>query len=248
MSAKMSEGAEGAQTRLVVVEDDESIRELLAAGLRFARFDVRTVANGADALAVLAERTADLVVLDVNLPDVDGFEVCRRLRAAGDDVPVIFLTARRETDDLRTGFTGGGDDYLTKPFSLDELTFRIEAVLRRTGTRDGRDPTAHRLSCGHVELDESTHQVWCAGSEVQLTPTEFRLLHYLLVNVDRVLTRIQILDHVWSYDFEGDWQIIETYVSSLRKKLETAEHGRVIHTVRGIGYAARRPTLGGAST
>lgn len=241
----MSDRADGTHARLVVVEDDESIRELLAAGLRFAHYDVRAVADGADALTVLAERTADLVVLDVNLPDVDGFEVCRRLRAAGDDVPIIFLTARRETDDLRAGFAGGGDDYLTKPFSLDELTFRIEAVLRRTGTRDGRGRATHRLVCGHVELDETTHQVWRGGDEVQLTPTEFRLLQYLLVNVDQVLTRIQILDHVWSYDFEGDWQIIETYVSSLRKKLDTDEHGRVIHTVRGIGYSARRPTLAG---
>lgn len=231
------------QARLVVVEDDESIRELLAAGLRFAGYSVRTVADGGAALQTLAARDADLVVLDVNLPDVDGFEVCRRLRAAGDDVPVIYLTARREADDLRTGFAGGGDDYVTKPFSLDELTFRIEAVLRRTGTRDGRGAATHRLSCGHVELDEATHQVWRAGEEVQLTPTEFRLLHYLLVNVDRVLTRMQILDHVWSYDFEGDWQIIETYVSSLRKKLETADHGRIIHTVRSIGYAARRPVV-----
>lgn len=239
----MSEVAGHPQARLVVVEDDESIRELLAAGLRFARYDVRTVANGAAALALLGDHRADLVVLDVNLPDVDGFEVCRRLRAAGDDVPIIFLTARRETADLRAGFAGGGDDYLTKPFSLDELTFRIEAVLRRTGTRDGRPGVGQRLTCGHVELDEATHQVWRAGEEVPLTPTEFRLLQYLLVNVDQVLTRIQILDHVWSYDFEGDWQIIETYVSSLRKKLETAAHGRVIHTVRGVGYAARRPSL-----
>lgn len=239
----MSEVVGHPHARLVIVEDDESIRELLAAGLRFAGYDVRTMADGGAALAVLAERSADLVVLDVNLPDVDGFEVCRRLRAAGDDVPVIFLTARRETADLRAGFAGGGDDYLTKPFSLDELTFRIEAVLRRTGTRDGGRAAGQRLSCGYIELDETTHQVWRAGEEVALTPTEFRLLHYLLVNVDHVLTRIQILDHVWSYDFEGDWQIIETYISSLRRKLETPSHGRVIHTVRGIGYAARRPPL-----
>ncbi|CAB4886555.1 unannotated protein [freshwater metagenome] len=227
--------------RLVVVEDDDSIRELLAAGLRFAHYDVRTVANGGDALQMLSDGKTDLVILDVNLPDVDGFEVCRRLRAAGDDVPIVFLTARRETDDLRAGFAGGGDDYLTKPFSLDELTFRIEAVLRRTGTRSGRSPSSSRLVCGPVELDEATHRVWRSGHEVNLTPTEFRLLHYLFVNVDRVLTRGQILDHVWPYDFDGDWQIIETYVSSLRRKLETADHERIIHTVRGIGYSARRP-------
>ena len=186
----MSEVAGHPQARLVVVEDDESIRELLAAGLRFARYDVRTVANGAAALALLGDHRADLVVLDVNLPDVDGFEVCRRLRAAGDDVPIIFLTARRETADLRAGFAGGGDDYLTKPFSLDELTFRIEAVLRRTGTRDGRPGVGQRLTCGHVELDEATHQVWRAGEEVPLTPTEFRLLQYLLVTAQVLTTMV----------------------------------------------------------
>ncbi|CAB4362894.1 MAG: response regulator [Actinobacteria bacterium] len=239
----MSEVNERPHVRLVVVEDDESIRELLAAGLRFAGYDVRTVADGGAALDLLAAQDADLVVLDVNLPVIDGFEVCRRLRAAGDDVPVIFLTARRETGDLRAGFGGGGDDYLTKPFSLDELTFRIEAVLRRAGARGARGAVASRLVCGRVELDEATHQVWSAGDEVQLTPTEFRLLRTLLVNVDHVLTRMQILDLVWDYDFEGDWQIIETYVSSLRKKIEIGDAARIVHTVRGIGYVARRPGL-----
>ena len=226
--------------RLVVVEDDDSIRELLGAGLRFARYGVQTAANGADALQLITTSEPDLVILDVNLPDVDGFEVCRRLRAAGDDVPIIFLTARREHHDLREGFGGGADDYVTKPFSLDELTFRIEAVLRRTG--DGRGVVAStRLVCGHVVLDEDAHRAWSDGDELALTPTEFRLLHYLLVNVERVLSRTQILDHVWSYDFDGDWQIIETYVSSLRRKLEVGTLPRVIHTVRGVGYAARRP-------
>jgi two-component system OmpR family response regulator len=237
----MPEHDEGARATLVVVEDDDSIRELLGAGLRFARYDVHTAADGATALQVITDRQPDLVVLDVNLPDVDGFEVCRRLRAAGDDVPVIFLTARRDTDDLREGFAGGGDDYLTKPFSLDELTFRIEAVLRRAGTRGGARASDGRLTCGHVVLDEATHRVWSNGEEVGLTPTEFRLLHYLLVNVERVLSRGQILDHVWSFDFDGDWQIIETYVSSVRRKLESGQLPRLIHTVRGVGYAARRP-------
>jgi two-component system, OmpR family, response regulator len=229
-------------TRLVVVEDDDSIRELLGAGLRFARYDVRTAADGVEALQVINASAPDLVVLDVNLPDMDGFEVCRRLRAAGDDVPVIFLTARADTEDLREGFSGGGDDYVTKPFSLDELTFRIEAVLRRSGSSDG---SAHstRLSCGHVVLDEATHRAWSNGVEIALTPTEFRLLRYLLVNVEHVLTRSQILDHVWPFDFDGDWQIIETYVSSLRRKLEADQLPRIVHTVRGVGYAARRPAL-----
>jgi two-component system OmpR family response regulator len=236
----MSSGA--APVRLVVVEDDDSIRDLLAAGLRFAKYDVAAVPNGLDAVRIISADRPDLVVLDVNLPDVDGFEICRRLRAAGDEVPIIFLTARREVDDLRSGFAGGGDDYLTKPFSLDELTFRIEAVLRRSG-RSTTGVTTRRLTCGHVELDEDSHRVWSAGTEVSLTPTEFRLLRYLLVNIELALSRMQIVDHVWSYDFDGDWQIIESYISSLRKKLEAGDHERIIHTVRGVGYAARRPSL-----
>ncbi|MCY7299130.1 MAG: response regulator transcription factor [Ilumatobacteraceae bacterium] len=237
----MSENAGMSAARLVVVEDDDSIRDLLGAGLRFAGYDLQTVANGVGALQLVTETRPDLIVLDVNLPDMDGFEVCRRLRAAGDDVPVIFLTARRDTDDMRAGYGEGGDDYVTKPFSLDELTFRIEAVLRRTGARTNGRIASQRLTCGHVALDEETHRAWSDGEEISLTPTEFRLLRYLLANVERVLTRMQILDHVWSYDFEGDWQIIETYVSSVRKKLETGTLPRIIFTVRGIGYSARRP-------
>jgi two-component system, OmpR family, response regulator len=227
--------------RLVVVEDDDSIRELLAAGLRFAGYDVTTTASGENAITVILDRQPNLVVLDVNLPDVDGFEVCRRLRASGNEVPVIFLTARRDVEDLRTGFSGGGDDYLTKPFSLDELTFRIEAVLRRAGKHAAAPVESGRFACGYVELDEPSHRVWSAGVEVAMTPTEFRMLRYLLGNINLVLTRIQILEHVWDYDFDGDWQIIETYVSSLRKKLETDGQPRIIHTIRGIGYSARRP-------
>jgi two-component system, OmpR family, response regulator len=236
----MSENAGMSAARLVVVEDDDSIRDLLGAGLRFAGYEVQVVANGAGALQLITQARPDLIILDVNLPDMDGFEVCRRLRAAGDDVPVIFLTARRETHDMRAGYGEGGDDYVTKPFSLDELTFRIEAVLRRTGSRTTGRAASQRLTCGHVVLDEDTHRAWSDGEEIALTPTEFRLLRYLLANVERVLTRTQILDHVWSYDFDGDWQIIETYVSSLRRKLETGSLPRII-TVRGIGYSARRP-------
>jgi two-component system, OmpR family, response regulator len=227
--------------RLVVVEDDDSICELLAAGLRFAGYDVATTASGREAVALIIQRQPNLVVLDVNLPDVDGFEVCRRLRASGNDVPVIFLTARRDVEDLRAGFAGGGDDYLTKPFSLDELTFRIDAVLRRASSGAAAPAESGRLACGHVELDEPSHRVWSAGVEIATTPTEFRMLRYLLSNINQVLSRIQILEHVWDYDFDGDWQIIETYVSSLRKKLELDGQPRIIHTIRGIGYSARRP-------
>ena len=230
-----------ADARLIVVEDDDSIRDLLAAGLRFAGYDVACAANGLDGLGLVAAQHPDLVVLDVNLPDVDGFEICRRLRATGDDVPVIFLTARRDTDDLRAGFGGGGDDYVTKPFALEELTFRIEAVLRRARAKGEVDTIDARLSCGHVVLDDDQHRVWSRGADVAVTPTEFRLLHYLLSNVGRVVSRAQIVDRVWPHDFDGDWQIVETYISSLRRKLETDGAPRVLHTVRGIGYSARPP-------
>lgn len=161
----------------------------------FANYEVVTAASGGEALRVITASAPDLVILDVNLPDVDGFDVCRQLRAAANDVPVIFLTARRTTDDLRAGFAGGGDDYLTKPFSLDELTFRILAVLRPSGLRRA-STTSTRLICGHVELDEATHRAWSAREEIQITPTEFRLLRYLLANAEPALTRAQIIDHV----------------------------------------------------
>jgi two-component system OmpR family response regulator len=171
------------------------------------------------------------------LPDLDGFEVCRRLRRDGDDVPVVFLTARDDPDGLRTGFTGGGDDYLTKPFSLEELRFRIEAVLRRTLAR-----TAERdaLQCGPVTLDVVAHQVHRDSTEVMLSATEFRLLHYLMANQGRVLSRLQILDHVWDYDFGGDSQVVATYISYLRRKVDD-DSAPLIQTVRGVGYVMRPP-------
>ncbi len=222
---------------VLVVEDEEPIRELVATALRFRGFRVETAGSGGEALAEARNAAYALVVLDVNLPDLDGFEVCRKLRAAGDRVPVIFLTARDDPADLRAGFTGGGDDYLTKPFSLEELLLRIEAVLRRS--RDQRAEPA-RLVCGDLVLDEDAHRVWRGETEIELSPTEFRLLRYLLLNRDRVVSKTQILDHVWDYEFGGEASAVETYVSYLRRKLDDRD-GRLIRTVRGFGYALRTP-------
>ena len=176
------------------------------------------------------------MVLDVNLPDLDGFEICRRLRRDGDDVPVVFLTARDDPEGVRTGFTRGGDDYITKPFSLEELRFRIEAVLRRT-LRTIDD--ASRITCENIVMDVEAHQVWNGDEEVQLSATEFRLLRYLLVNRGRVVSRAQILDHVWDYDFGGDGQVVATYISYLRKKLDDTSDPPLINTIRGVGYSLR---------
>lgn len=221
--------------RILVVDDEESLRDLVGSALRFAGYEVASVANGFDALRHLKDSKVDLVVLDVNLPDIDGFDVCRRLRRDGDATPVVFLTARSDLDDLRTGFGHGGDDYLTKPFSLEELGLRIEAVLRRSR----RDMTPkNRLSRGGLMLDEEAHQVFVEDDEVGLSPTEFRLLRFLLMNQGRVLSKRQIVDHVWEYDFDGNDTIVETYVSYLRRKIGDTD-GSVIATVRGVGYVIR---------
>lgn len=224
-----------AQPRVLVVDDEESLRDLVASALRFAGYEVSSVPNGFDALRALKAGAVDLVVLDVNLPDIDGFEVCRRMRRDGDLTPVVFLTARGEADDLRAGFGHGGDDYLTKPFSLEELGLRIEAVLRRS--RRGDTPGS-RLTRGDLVLDEQAHQVFLGDREVELSPTEFRLLRFLLMNQGMVLSKRQIIDHVWEYDFDGNDAIVETYVSYLRKKIDDAD-GSVISTVRGVGYVIR---------
>jgi two-component system, OmpR family, response regulator len=225
---------------ILVVEDEDAIQDLVSTALRFRGYRVETAATGRDALRAADNVSPDLIVLDVNLPDLDGFEVCRRLRTDGRQVPVVFLTARDDPADLRDGFTRGGDDYVTKPFSLEELLLRIEAVLRRT-----RGPASERtrLTCGDLVLDEEACRVWRGGIEVPLSPTEFRLLRYLLLNRDRVVSKNQILDHVWDYDFEGDVSAVETYVSYLRRKLN--DHApRLIHTVRGFGYSLRAPETG----
>ena len=227
--------------RVLVVDDEEHITELVAMGLSYNGFDVDRVASGRAALAAVEAHRPALIVLDVMLPDLDGFEVARRLRqmeGAGTRVPVIFLTARDSTQDKVDGLRLGSDDYVTKPFSIEELIARIRTVLRRTGRTD--DDNGGRLSFADLELDQDTHEVWRAGERVELTATEFKLLRYLLVNARRVLSKHQILDHVWRYDFGGDAGIVETYVSYLRKKVDRAEP-RLIHTVRGVGYTLRLP-------
>jgi two-component system OmpR family response regulator len=220
---------------VLVVEDEENVRYVAAAALRLAGLTVDELASGRAALQELIERHAacDLIVLDVMLPDLDGFEVCRRLRIQGLTIPVVFLTARGTTEDRVRGLTIGGDDYLTKPFSVEELVARVRVVLRRTG----RAPATAVLTAGAVELDDDAHLVRVAGRDVNLSPTEFKLLRFLLRNPGRALTRTQIIDHVWDYDFVGESTVIETFVSSLRKKLDP--DSRLIQTVRGVGYRLR---------
>jgi two-component system OmpR family response regulator len=226
--------------RLLVVEDEPNILELLAASLRYAGFDVVTAAAGNDAVQAAQRHRPDLIVLDVMLPDMDGFEVLHRLRGGGTRTPVVFLTARDSTEDKVRGLTLGGDDYVTKPFSLEEVIARIQAVLRRT--RGGGTPEAlPRLSFADLELDEDSHEVWRDGNQVQLSPTEFKLLRYFMRNSGRVLSKMQILDHVWDYDFRGDTGIVESYVSVLRRKIDATEP-HLLHTLRGVGYVMRLPS------
>ena len=228
-----------AEARLLVVEDEPNILELLSASLRFAGFEVATAATGVQALDAARRSRPDLIVLDVMLPDLDGFDVARRLRGGGQRIPVLFLTARDATEDKVRGLTLGGDDYVTKPFSLEEVIARIRAVLRRV--RGAPRPAAGpRRRVADLELDESAHQVWRGGEPVQLSPTEFKLLRYLMANAGQVLSKGQILDHVWNYDFQGDSGIVESYVSYLRRKLDATEP-RLIHTIRGVGYVMRLP-------
>ncbi|MGS2645360.1 response regulator transcription factor [Streptosporangium sp. G12] len=227
------------EARLLIVEDEPNILELLAASLRFAGFGVNTAGNGTDAVAAVQRHRPDLIVLDVMLPDMDGFDVVRRLRGGGSDTPVVFLTARDATEDKIRGLTVGGDDYVTKPFSLEEVVARIRAVLRRTGSGD-LAPRPPRLTFADLELDEESHEVWRGGRAVSLSPTEFKLLRYFMANAGRVLSKVQILDHVWDYDFRGDVGIVESYVSVLRRKIDNVEP-RLIHTLRGVGYVLRLP-------
>jgi two-component system OmpR family response regulator len=228
------ETATNGSTRILVVDDEPSITDLLATALRYERFDVDVAHTGRAALGAVANFRPHLIVLDVMLPDLNGFDVARRLADQRERVPVLFLTARDATEDRVRGLTLGGDDYVSKPFSLEELIARVRAILRRTkGAEDGS-----RLVFTDLEMDDDLHQVWRAGRPVELTATEYKLLRDLLVNAPRVLSKSQILDHVWNYDFGGEANIVETYISYLRKKIDRDEPP-LIHTVRGVGYCLR---------
>ena len=229
--------ASGDRVRVLVVDDEANITDLVATALRYEGFDVSTAGDGRTALSLVESFRPHVIVLDVMLPDLDGFEVQRRLVERGQLAPVLFLTARDATEDKVHGLTIGGDDYVTKPFSLEELIARIRTVLRRAGEITGG---SERLRFEDLEMDEDTHEVWRGQREVELTPTEFGLLRLLLSNPRRVLSKSQILDHVWQYDFGGDASIVETYVSYLRKKVDV-EQPHLIHTVRGVGYVLRLP-------
>jgi two-component system, OmpR family, response regulator len=234
MSSTAGDGS--AEARLLVVEDEEMILELLSGSLRFAGFDVVTAVSGAEALRAVTASRPDLVLLDVMLPDGDGFEVVRRLRSSGPDVPVIFVTARDGVHERVAGLALGADDYVTKPFSLDEVLERIRAVLRRTG----RAVAKPRLRVAGLELDEDGHEVTRDGIPIALTPTEFRLLRFLMSNAGRVLSKQQIFDHVWDHNPAGDANVVEPCVSYLRRKVDQGEP-RLIHTIRGVGYVLRIP-------
>ena len=223
--------------RILVVDDEENIRDFVTSSLKFKKFDVRTAATGSEALIVAAEFKPHAIVLDVMLPDFDGFEVCRRIRNEGQDVGVLFLTAKAEMKDKVQGLTIGGDGYMTKPFGLEELEARLNALLRRIGVVE-QNIDDEKFSFADLELNDATHEVHRAGHLIELSPTEFTLLRYLMINADRVVSKTQIIDHVWDYDFVGDAGIVETYISYLRKKIDIYEPA-LIHTVRGVGYRMR---------
>jgi two-component system OmpR family response regulator len=228
------------EAKLLVVDDEPNIVELLSVSLRYAGFEVATATSGLAAVTEARRFRPELIVLDVMMPDMDGFSVVRRLRGEGLRVPIVFLTARDATEDKITGLTLGGDDYVTKPFSLEEVLARIRAVLRRTSGNAEPGSSDGKLTFADIELDDDSHEVWKAGELVPLSPTEFKLLRYLMQNPGRVLSKAQILDHVWHYDFGGEAGVVESYVSYLRKKVDTGDT-RLIHTLRGVGYVMRLP-------
>lgn len=221
--------------RILVVDDEDAMRDLVSSALEFVGFTVRTAATGFAGLAAVDDFAPHLIVLDVSMPGIDGVEVCQRLRAGGDATPVVFLTARDAVSDTVKGFAAGGDDYLTKPFHLQELVARVQAVLKRTAAASA---TPDRLVCADLEMEESTHRVWRGGERVDLSPTEYRLLRYLMHNTGVVVSKAQILENVWQYDFGGNASVVETCMSTLRRKADRTD-ARLIHTVRGFGYILR---------
>jgi two-component system OmpR family response regulator len=229
--------AQAEQVRVLVVDDEPNIVDVIAMALRHHRFEVETAATGRDALELTRRHPAHVMVLDVMLPDMEGFEVAQRLVSEHADIPILFVSARDSTADRVHGLTTGGDDYVTKPFSLEELVARVHNLVRRTRTVNESSST---LRFADLELDEDTFDVSRGGRLIELTVTEFRLLRYLMLNPRRVLTRAQLLDHVWSYDFGGDARVLETYISYLRKKVD-ADALPLLHTVRGVGYVLRLP-------
>ncbi len=225
------------EARLLVVDDEPNIRDLLASSLRFAGFEVFAAEDGLSAFRAVQQHRPDLIVLDVMLPDLDGFALTRRLREGGIDTPILFLTARDDMQDKLEGLSVGGDDYVTKPFGLEEVVARISAILRRT-RGNPQEEGIYRV--GDVELDDNAHEVHRAGKEIELSPTEFKLLRYLMMNQGRVVSKSQILDHVWEYDWNGEAAIVESYISYLRRKLAILpDSPELIHTRRGVGYIMR---------
>ena len=227
---------DGSAIRVLTVDDESSLTELLSMALRYEGWEVATAGSGLDAVRVARDTRPDAIVLDMMLPDFDGLEVMRRIRTEQPDVPVIFLTARDALDDRIGGLTAGGDDYVTKPFSLEELVARLRGLLRRTGATVAREES--RLVVGDLSLDEDSHEVFRAGEEINLTATEFELLRFLMRNPRRVLSKAQILDRVWNYDFGGQANVVELYISYLRKKID-ANRSPMIHTMRGAGYVLK---------
>jgi two-component system OmpR family response regulator len=224
--------------KVLVVDDEPNIRDLLTTSLRFNGYSVYAVGNGNDAVAAAEKGKPDIILLDVMLPDQSGFAVTKKLRSMGIDVPVLFLTARDETEDKVTGLTVGGDDYMTKPFSLDEIMARISAILRRTQKVETSDSV---IEVGEISMNEDAHEVFVNGELIEFSPTEYKLLRFLMSNANRVLTKSQILDHVWEYDFGGEMGIVESYVSYLRKKLDPLTSEPAIVTKRGVGYMYKSP-------
>jgi len=222
--------------RVLIVDDEKNIRDLLEAGLKFAGFSVYSVGTGTEAVQVAEKANPDIIVLDVMLPDQSGFSVTQKLRSMQIDVPVLFLSARDDGADKVTGLTVGGDDYMTKPFSIDEVIARINAILRRTKKQDAEESI---IEVGEIKINQDAHEVFVNGTEIDLSPTEYKLLRFLMSNANRVMSKDQILDHVWEYDFNGEQGIVESYVSYLRKKIDPLSKNQLIQTKRGVGYIFR---------